>query len=123
MASNKILNIPPAFIAASAGNLLSPGAAPASAIGYTTSAPYIIVKHIRVYNTDTVSHSFSLFKGATGGSTNGTQIGFAGSTPVPAGQWVDCYSQIRLDTADFLTGIADTASKLVIMIAGEVGLA
>jgi hypothetical protein len=122
MASNKILNIEPQFLPASAGNLLSPGLAPASAVGYTSTTPYIILKHIRVFNTDTIAHSFSLFKGATGGSTNGTQVGFAGSTPVPAGQWVDCYSQIRLDSTDFLTGIADAASKLVIMMAGEVGL-
>lgn len=123
MASNKILNIPPVYIPAAAGNLLTPGAAPASAAGYTSSAPYIILKHIRVYNTDSVVHNFTLYKGATGGSAGGTQIAFAANTPVPAGQWVDCYSQIRLDTADFLTGIADSASKLVIMMAGEVGLA
>lgn len=121
MASNKILNFEPVYLPAAAGNILSPGAAPGSAVGYTATAPYIIVKHIRVLNTDTVAHSFSLYKGASGGSAGGTQIGFAGNTPIPAGQWVDCYSQIRLDTADFLTGIADSASKLVIFVAGEVG--
>lgn len=122
MASNKLLNIPPAYLSNAAANILSPGTS-SGAVGFTATNPYIVIKHIRVLNTDTVTHNFTLFKGATGGNAGGTQVAFAANTPVPPGQWVDFYSQIRLDSADFLTGVADVASKLVINIAAEINLA
>lgn len=128
MAQNKILNVPQTFLAAAAANVLSPGAAPASAVGYTSSAPYIILKHIRVVNNDTgAPHTVSLFIGATGASVASTAFAWSGASIPAAGagntNWLDWYGQRRIDTADFLTGVCDTASKVTIEIDAEIGLA
>lgn len=118
---NKPINIPPAFVPVAVANLLTPGAAPASAVGYTSTAPYILLRHIRLINIDTVPHVVTFFKGATGGSAAGTQCAF-GSLSVPAGSYYDWVGSLRLDTADFLTGVADLASKVIWNGEGEIGL-
>ena len=123
MAANKVINIQPQFVPAAAGNLLNCGIASlAGPIGYTQTQPYIILKHIRLQNTDTANHTVTLYNGATGGSAGGTQFGFA-SVNVPANSFLDWYGQGRFDSADFLTGIADVASKVIITMEGEIGLA
>lgn len=119
---NKILNIPPAYVPNAAGNLLSPGAAPASAVGYTTSGPYIILKHVRVMNNDAAPHVITFYKGATAGSVGGTEVMFD-HLSIPANSYFDWVGYLRLDTADFLTGIADAASKVTWNGEGEIGLA
>jgi hypothetical protein len=121
MAQNKILNVPPVALAAAAANILTPGTA-TGAVGFTGTNPYIIIKHIRAVNNDAVAHTLKLFKGATGGSAVGTELAYSG-TQVPANSYVDLYGQIRLDSADFLTGFADVASKLTLNIDAEIGLA
>jgi len=122
MAANKILNIPPIALGASAANILN-GAITSLAgpVGYTQTQPYIIVKHMRVVNNDTVNHTIKLFKGATGGSAVGTELSYSG-TVVGANSFTDLYGQIRLDAADFLTGFADAANKLILNIDAEIGI-
>jgi hypothetical protein len=121
MAANKILNVPPAYVPNAAGNLLNPGTA-TGGVGFTSTNPYIVLKHIRLSNKTAGAVSATLYVGATGGSAGGTEFAFAGVS-IPANSFVDWYGQKRLDSADFLTGIAGAASSIVIEIDAEIGIA
>lgn len=123
MAGNKILNVPPAFVPAAAGNLFNTGTS-SGAVGFTGTNPYAVMKHIRLTNNDAAApHTVKLFKGATGASAAGTEFGFAGGVSIAAASYVDWFGQHRFDAADFLTGIADVASKVTINIDAEIGIA
>lgn len=119
--ANKILDIEPAAVPTSIGNLLNCGITSlAGPVGYTQTQPYVIIKHIRLTNRTASAITVTLYKGATGGSTAGTEFGFA-AVSVPANQSLDYYTQARFEAADFLTGIAGGAG-VTINIAGEIGL-
>lgn len=124
MAANKILNIEPIALSAAIANLLNCGITSlAGVVGFTMTQPYIVIKHVRVLNNDAANHSLKLFKGATGGSAVGTEVIFPPNFVVAANSYADWYGQLRLDSADFLTGLADTASKLTLNIDAEIGVA
>lgn len=119
----RTMNIPPAFVPASAGNLLNCGITSlAGPTGYTQTQPFIVVLHVRITNNDTVQHTVSLYKGATGGSAAGTEFAFT-SAVVNANDSIDWFGKQRFDATDFLTGKADAASKLTIEIDAEMGVA
>lgn len=118
---NKILNIPPALVPVSIGNLFNVGGVPGSPVGYTATAPYFIMKHMRVMNIDTVAHVISFYKGATAGSTNGTQFAFA-NLSIPPQSYFDWVGLERFDAADFLSGVADLAGKVIWNGEGEIGI-
>lgn len=100
----------PAYLGSAAANVYNPSA-----------NTYAIVRHFHVVNTDSSARTFTLYIGATGGSAGGTEysktltLAAAGSS----GSWWDEYAALRLDTTDFLTGLADVASKVVITVEGE----
>jgi len=121
MAANKLIRFGPAYLAASATNVVTPGAAPASAVGYTSTAPYVILRHVRITNKTAGAVTFSLYVGATGGSAGGTEV-IGNALSVPANQAYDWYGSLRLDTADFLSGLASAGTSLVFEAEGEVGL-
>lgn len=122
MAQNKILNIPPAYLPNSAGNILNCAISSLSGpVGYTQTQPYIVLKHVRLVNTTAGAVTATIYKGATGGSAGGTEVMFAGIS-IPANSYVDWYGQMRLDSGDFLTGIAGSASAIVFNGEGEIGL-
>lgn len=121
MAANKILNVSPSYLSNAAANILSPGTA-SGAVGFTSANPYIIIKHIRLSNKTGGAVVGTLYIGATGGSAGGTEFAFPGVS-VPANSFLDWYGQKRIDSADFLTGIAGAASSLVIEIDAEIGIA
>jgi hypothetical protein len=78
---------------------------------------------VRVTNNDgAATHTVKLFKGATGGSAAGTEVMWAGGYTLAAAGFADWYGQLRLDSADFLTGIADAANKVTIEIDAEIGV-
>ena len=119
----KKLNIEPAYLPVAAGNLLNCNVSSlAGPVGFTMTQPYILITHIRLMNSDSAAHVCSLYKGATSGSAGGTQFAFAGVS-VPPNSWVDWYGEARFDAADFLSGIADLGSKVIIEIDAEIGLA
>lgn len=98
---------------------------PATATGGTnagSSAQYIILRHIRIVNKTSSSATFTLYLGATGANTAGTEI-IGVATPVAANSFYDWYGYLRLDSADFLVGGAGTTTALVINGEGEVGVA
>ena len=97
----------PAYIAASATNIYTP---PASTI-------YTVLKHIHIANVVTTAITFTLYVGATGGSAAGTEL-FKGYQ-IEAGRSFDWYCNRKMLSTDFLTGLASSASSLVITVDGE----
>lgn len=101
-------------------NILNPATATGGVNG-GASAQYIILKHIRIVNKTGSAATFSLWLGATGANTAGTEaIGQAYS--VAANSAFDWYGALRIDSADFLVGGAGTTTALSIQGEGEVGV-
>lgn len=98
----------PAYISNSAANILSP-----------TSGQRKIVKHIRVTNITSGAVTFSLFVGATGGSTDGTNIADERSVAAHADDDIYFSPGLALSDTDYLSGLASAASSLVITVMGE----
>jgi len=122
MAANKILDFPPQYLGSSAANILNGAISSlAGPVGFTPTQPYIIVKHVRIINVDTSARTVSLYKGATGGSAGGTEVFWPAGYSLGAKSFQDWYGQIRFDAADFLSGLADVANKVVIQIDAEIG--
>jgi hypothetical protein len=124
MAANKQVRIGPTYLANAAANILN-GAVTSLAgpVGLTLTQPVLYIKHINILNKDVSSRTFTLYVGGTGGSTGGTEI-CGGTTAIAAGSEFNKYyggSGLRLDSTDFLTGLASAASALVIQIEAEVG--
>lgn len=125
MAANKTIRVGPVALTNTlTTNILNPQTLTGgvSAGGTTNSNTYLILRHIRISNKTASAATFSLWIGATGANTAGTEfMGTAQS--VPANSYVDWYGMIRLDTADFLVGGAGTATALTLEGEGEIGIA
>lgn len=121
MAQNRALRVGPVALTTTlTTNILNPAAA-GSGTGYTPTASYIIITHLRVVNKTANSATFSLWIGATGANAAGTE--WYNAITVPANSDFDRYMRTRLDAADFLVGGAGTATALTLELDGEVGLA
>lgn len=105
-------------------NILNPGAA-SGGVGAGTPNLYILLKHVRITNKHaTVAATVSLWLGATGANTAGTEIGYSTTAIPAAGGISDWYPvDLRLDVADFLVGGSNTATALTIEGEGEIGIA
>ena len=122
MAGNRILRVGPVALSATlTTNILNPAAA-GSGTGYTPSASYIILRHIRIVNKTSSAATFSLWLGLTGANTAGTEV-IGQAYSVAANSAFDWYGMLRMDAADFLVGGAGTATALTFEAEGEVGLA
>lgn len=121
MAQNKAFRFGPVAVANAAANILNP----ATATGGTnagSSSQYLIIRHIRIVNKTAGAVTFSGYIGATGGSAAGTE--FLGTAlSIPANTAYDWYGALRLDAADFFSGLASAATSLTIQGEGEVGVA
>lgn len=122
MAANKLERFGPVALSNTlTSNILAPAAAGASAVGYTASASYIILKHVRIVNKTAGAVTFSLWIGATGANAAGTEfIGTALS--IAANSSYDWYGYVLIKSADFLVGGASAAASLTFQAEGEVGL-
>lgn len=122
MAANKLERFGPVALSNTlTTNILAPAAAGASAVGYTASASYIILKHVRIVNKTAGAVTFSLWIGATGANAAGTEfIGTALS--IPANSAYDWYGYALIKSTDFLVGGASAATSLTFQAEGEVGL-
>jgi hypothetical protein len=89
--------------------------------GYTQTQPYIILTHIRIVNKTSGSVNASLFIGATGASAAGSEFAFS-AYPIPAYSYVDWYGRVRLESSDYLTGLASAGTSLTFEAEGEIGL-
>jgi hypothetical protein len=122
MASNRALRVGPVALTNTlTTNILNPAAA-GSGVGYTPTASYILLTHIRIVNKTAGAVTVSLWIGATGGNVAGTEFAFQGYS-IPANSFQDWYGRVRLDAADFLVGGASAATSLTFQAEGEVGLA
>ena len=103
-------------------NIIAPAAAGASAVGYTATATYIIIRHIRIVNKTAASATFTLYKGATGANAAGSEV-VGTAYPVGANSAFDWYGMMRLEGANgFLVGGASANTTLTFQAEGEVGL-
>jgi hypothetical protein len=96
----------PAYVASSATDVYVPAA-----------NKYGVVRHIHLCNKDSSARTVSLYVGATGGSAGGTEL-FKDKS-IAVGDVYDYWCFLRLSTTDFLSGIASSASTLVITVEGE----
>src|SRR5271170_5628686 len=105
MASNKIIRLGPVALTTTlTTNIINPAAA-GSGTGYTVTADYLILRHVRIVNKTASAATFSLYIGATGGNVAGTEFMGIGLS----------------DAADLLVGGAGTATALTFEAEGEVG--
>ena len=100
----------PAYIANAAADIYTP---PAATI-------YTVIRHIHIANVTGGAVTFSLYVGATGGSSGGTQL--FGSTSIAANSQLDYYCMLRMSSSDFLSGVASASNSLVITVEGEQGV-
>lgn len=122
MAQNKAFRFGPlALTNTLTTNILNP----ATATGGTnagSSSNYLIIKHIRIVNKTAGAVTFSLYLGATGANTAGTEI-IGTALSIAANSAYDWYGYLRIDAADFLVGGASANTSLTIQGEGEVGVA
>lgn len=123
MAANKIIRFGPVAMSATLttniinGNVTSL----AGPVGFTMTQPYIILRHIRIVNKTGGAVSFSLYLGATGANTAGTEV-IGTALSVAANSAFDWYGLLRMDVADFLVGGASAGTSLTFEAEGEIGL-
>jgi hypothetical protein len=102
----------PAFLLTTSENVAN--VTPASA------ATYRKIFHIHVANTNAASRALSLWRGATGAETSGTEI--CEGKVILANDEKDFYfpSGLRMDSTDFLVGLSSVdGTSLVITVTGE----
>lgn len=123
MASNKIEQFGPVALTTTlTTNVVAPAAAGAGAVGYTATATYIVLRHIRIVNKTAGAVTFTLYKGATGANAAGTEF-MGTATSVAANSYVDWYGALRLEgTNGFIVGGASANTSLTFHAEGEVGL-
>jgi hypothetical protein len=122
MAGNRILRVGPVALTNTlTTNILNPAAA-GSGTGYTPTASYIILRHIRIVNKTAGAVTFSLWLGASGANAAGTEV-IGNGLSIAANSPFDWYGMLRLDAADFLVGGASANTSLTFEAEGEVGLA
>lgn len=97
----------PAYLAASATDIYTP----------PNAAVYTVIRHIHVANVTAGAITFTLYVGATGGSTGGTEL-FKGYS-VGANSAFDYYCALKMTSTDFLSGLASSGSSLTITVEGE----
>ena len=122
MASNKLFRMGPAALSNSAANIVNCAITSlAGPVGYTQTQPYLVIRHIRLVNKTGGAVTVSLYIGATGGSAAGTE--FLGTAlSVAANSAYDWYGMLRLDSTDFLTGLASAATSITFEAEGEIGI-
>lgn len=88
-------------------------------VGFTPTQPVIRVSRITVVNpSSSGTVAFSLYKGASGGSANGTQV-YTASVP-PFGT-VNAEVDILLESGEFLTGECISSGSLVVNVSAKIG--
>lgn len=120
--NNKPIRLGPIAVANTVGNLFNPptvtgGVNPPG----TSTNTYYVIRHIRIVNKTSGAVTFSGYIGATGGSAAGTEF-FGTGLSIAANSYVDWYGVLRLDVADFLTGVASATTSLTIEAEGEMGI-
>jgi len=123
MAANKIIAVGPVAMSATLTTNIMNGnvTSLAGPVGFTMTQPYLIIRHIRIVNKTAGAVTFSLWKGATGGNSAGTEV-VGTALSVAANSAYDWYGMMRFDAADFLVGGASAGTSLAFQAEGEIGL-
>jgi len=122
MASNKIVRFGPVAVANAVGNLLNPPTLTGgTGLAGTNTNTYLVLRHVRIVNKTAGAVTFSGYIGATGASAAGTEFIGTGLS-IAANSYIDWYGMVRLDVADYLTGVASGAASLTIEGEGEIGI-
>lgn len=123
MASNKIIRMGPVALSNTlTTNIVNPTITSlAGPVGYTQTQPYLVIRHVRIVNKTAGAVTFSLWLGATGANTAGTEV-IGNALSVAANSAFDWYGMLRLDAADFLVGGASAATSLTFEAEGEIGI-
>lgn len=122
MAANKAFRFGPiALTNTLTTNLLNPPTA-TGGTNAGSSSQYIILRHLHILNKTAGAITFTLYLGATGANTAGTEF-WGTAKSVPANDYVDWYGALRIDAADFLVGGASANTSLTLQGEGEIGVA
>jgi hypothetical protein len=100
-------------------NILNPPTT-TGGVGAGTPKPVIVLYKLRVVNKTGSASTFSLWLGATGANTAGTEVATARSVPANSEVVIDCY--LKLTTSDFLVGGAADATTLTFIAEGKIGV-
>jgi len=117
--ANTPFRLGPTFIASTVGNLLNPGTTTGGVGSDTPRNLKIVLRKVTILNKTASPVTFTCYIGATGGSASGTEV-FGGTRSVAANGVVEIFETLQLRVADFLTGVASSASALVILGEGEI---
>lgn len=123
MAQNKAFSLGPVALTATLTTNIFNCAVTSLAgpVGFTLTQPFVIFKRIRITNKTAGAVTFTLYKGATGANTAGTEL-IGTAVTVPANDGKDFYGPWRFDAADFLVGGASALTSLTIEGFGEIGI-
>jgi hypothetical protein len=104
-------------------NILNPAITSlAGPVGFTATQPIVYLTRLRIVNKTPGAVTFSLWKGATGANTAGTEV-IGTALSVAANSAFDWYGQLELRSTDFLVGGASANTSLTIEGAGEITFA
>ena len=121
---NRAARFDPAAMATAVANLvnctLTSNSGPVGISSPASLALYLIVTHIRLVNTAASAQTVSLFIGTTATSATAAAFAFNGYS-IAANSYVDWYGRVRLDAADYLTGLS-SATTTTWQAEGEIGL-
>ena len=121
---NRAARFGPAAMATAVANLvnctLTSNSGPVGISSPASLALYLIVTHIRLVNTAASAQTVSLFIGTTATSATAAAFAFNGYS-IAANSYVDWYGRVRLDAADYLTGLS-SATTTTWQAEGEIGL-
>lgn len=98
----------PAYLANAVANIYTPA----------SSDVYTVITQIHIANVTGGAVTFTLYIGATGGSTGGTEIAKAVSVAANSTTYLPFSPGIKLVSTDFLTGLASAATSLTITVLG-----
>jgi hypothetical protein len=123
MAQNKNVRFGPIALTNAVANLFNPGTLTGGVNMPSGANLYFLIKHIRIVNKTAGAVTCTFYIGATGGSAAGTEV-IGNGLSVAANSYIDVYPvNLRLDVADFLTGLASANTSLVLQGEGEIGVA
>ena len=121
---NRAARFGPAAMATAIANLLNcaltSNSGPVGISSPASLALYLLITHIRLVNTAASAATASLFIGTTATSATAAAFAFNGYS-IAANSYVDWYGRVRLDAADYLTGLA-SAVTVVWQAEGEIGI-
>lgn len=122
MAQNKLETFGPVALTSTlTTNIIHPADAGANGVGYTPGVAYILLTHIRIVSKAAGAVTFSLWLGATGANTAGTEVVGSGYT-IAGGGTFDWYGRMRITNSQYLVGGASANTSLTLEAEGEVGL-